>query len=67
MTLCKLCKKAVADQTGSHIFTYSFIKSAINEVGQTKRNKELFFAKSSVKSVSRTILIHLLERAFDPS
>ncbi len=47
MTLCKLCKNKPANQTGSHIFTYSLIKSAINEVGDTLRGKELTFGISS--------------------
>jgi len=41
---CKLCQEKTADQTGSHIFTFSWIKSAINQVGKTKRDKEITFS-----------------------
>lgn len=41
---CRLCLQREADQTGSHIFTHSWIKSAINEAGQTRRNKEITFS-----------------------
>lgn len=47
MDECKLCRSRLANQTGSHIFTYSLIKSAINEVGETARGKELTFGIST--------------------
>lgn len=47
MNNCLLCKQKSADQTGSHILTYSLIKSAINQVGKNERGKELTFGISS--------------------
>ena len=52
METCRLCKVNPANQTGSHIFTYSLIKSAINEVGETVRGKELTFGISSTEFFS---------------
>ena len=52
MDKCKLCKNNNATQTGSHIFTLSLIKSAINEVGEKARGKELTFGISSYEFFS---------------
>lgn len=42
--LCKLCKVNALENVGSHIFTESIIRTALNEEGFTKRsNKELIF------------------------
>ena len=47
MTLCNLCKSREANKTGSHIFTHSIIKYAINEKGSKERDKELMHSLSS--------------------
>ena len=41
---CKLCKQNDLEDVGSHIFTESIIRTALNEDGYTKRaDKELMF------------------------
>ena len=44
MKKCALCQSNEANQTGSHIYTYSLIKTAINEAGKIVRDKELSFS-----------------------
>lgn len=46
MSICPLCKEREANQTGSHIFTHFLIKTAINDVGSLKRDKEIMFTLS---------------------
>jgi len=42
--LCKLCKKNALENVGSHIFTESIIRTALNQDGYTKRqDKELIY------------------------
>ncbi|WP_276975644.1 hypothetical protein [Flavobacterium filum] len=48
LPICKLCKKKRANQTGSHIFSFSLIKGAINENGEVKRDKEISFKISLI-------------------
>ncbi len=43
MDKCSLCLTRDANQTGSHIFTYALIKTAINQAGHLKRDKEVTF------------------------
>lgn len=49
--LCKLCLKLPANQTGSHIFSYFLIKTAINDEDKTERDHELSFNISSTNFV----------------
>lgn len=46
LTMCKLCKKKPANQTGSHIFSFFLIKGAVNEKGEVHRDKEILFGIS---------------------
>ena len=46
-SICKLCKSAIADQTGSHIIPAFLISSGLNYKGKRDRDNELFFAVSS--------------------
>lgn len=70
MTKCKLCLTNEANQTGSHIFTYAWIKSAINQAGQNRRDKELTFSIDSFnlvgsyfgREVSREKIEEILQR-----
>ena len=52
---CLLCKQNEANQTGSHIFTNSLIKSCLNVEGKTGRDDELIFSFS--ESASRDVYV----------
>lgn len=55
MSICKFCKTAVADKTGSHIFTSSLISNCINQPGKKGRDKELMFGFGQDGSVDNYI------------
>lgn len=55
MNTCPLCKKKEANQTGSHIFTHALIKTAINDAGNLKRDKEIMYTLSSLNLESHFI------------
>jgi len=55
MSICKFCKTAVADKTGSHIFTSSLISNCINQPGKKGRDKELMFGFGQDGSVDNFI------------
>ena len=52
MDNCKLCKKKIADKTGSHIIPHFLLKNIDNEIGKTGRNKELGFSIGELETTS---------------
>jgi hypothetical protein len=52
---CLLCQKIEANQTGSHIFTNSLVKSCLNVEGKTGRDDELIFSFN--KSGERDVFV----------
>ncbi len=66
MATCKLCDKAKADKTNSHILPHFLIKTAINKEGSKQRDYELTFSFSENEFVDaffgRSITLETIEK-----